>query len=52
MSTNKQILDMMQNPALAQSGYNDVVTQVDFKLSDHPNPRKPEKGILKWRSKH
>lgn len=47
MSTNKQILDMMQNPALAQSGYNDVVTQVDFKLSDHHNPRKARKKNIK-----
>ncbi len=41
--TNREILDAMHNPALEQGGYNDVVTQVDFRLSDHPNPRKARK---------
>jgi len=47
MSTNRQILDMMQNPATGESGYNDVVAQVDFKLSDHPNPRKARRKNIK-----
>mgnify|MGYP001158042509 FL=1 len=41
--TNRDILDAMHNPALQENGYNDVVTQVDFRLSDHPNPRKARK---------
>ena len=41
--SNREILDAMHNPALQENGYNDVVTQVDFRLSDHPNPRKARK---------
>ena len=36
--TNREILDMMQNPALDAGGYNDVVTQVDFRMSPNPDP--------------
>jgi hypothetical protein len=45
--SNREILDAMHNPALQESGYNDVVTQVDFRLSDHPNPRKARKKNIK-----
>ena len=45
--TNREILDAMHNPALQEGGYNDVVTQVDFRLSDHPNPRKARKRNIK-----
>jgi hypothetical protein len=45
--SNREILDAMHNPALQEGGYNDVVTQVDFRLSDHPNPRKARKKNIK-----
>ena len=45
--SNREILDAMHNPALEQGGYNDVVTQVDFQLSDHTDPRKARKRNIK-----
>jgi len=45
--SNREILDAMHNPALQEGGYNDVVTQVDFRLSDHPNPKKARKKNIK-----
>ena len=45
--SNRELLDAMHNPALEQSGYNDVVTQVDFQLSDHPDPRKARKKNIR-----
>ena len=45
--TNREILDMMQNPALDAGGYNDVVAQVDFRMSAHPDPRKARRANIK-----
>ena len=45
--TNREILDMMQNPALDAGGYNDVVTQVDFRMSPNPDPRKARRSNIK-----
>ena len=44
---NREILDAMHNPALQENGYNDVVSQVDFRLSDHPNPLKARRKNIK-----
>ncbi len=45
--TNREILDMMQNPALDAGGYNDVVAQVDFRMSANPDPRKARRANIK-----
>ena len=51
MNTNRQILDEA-NKNGGEFGYNEVVAQVDFRLSEHPNPkkarRKKEGIFFKW----
>ena len=45
---NQRMLQMMQQmPQHGEEGYNDVVAQVDFKMSDHPNPKKARRKNIK-----
>ncbi len=45
---NQRMLHMMQQmPQHGEEGYNDVVAQVDFKMSEHPNPKKARRKNIK-----
>lgn len=46
MNTNRQILEQA-NKNGGEFGYNEVVAQVDFRLSEHPNPKKARRKNIK-----
>ena len=46
MNTNRQVLDEANRDA-GDFGYNTVVAQVDFRLSEHPNPKKARRKNIK-----